>query len=105
MGMPIQRTLGNSRRGLGMLRFYAGQAVSIHGPKAWSAIACGLPRRSSNGSTALRVQHDGSAGAFFSLGSGQPVATLVAAFYRYSQLTFPSALVLAAVGEAETLPG
>ena len=31
MGMPIQRTLGNSRRVLGMLRFYAGQAVSIHG--------------------------------------------------------------------------
>ena len=31
MGMPIQRTLGNSRRVLGMLRFYAGQAVTIHG--------------------------------------------------------------------------
>ncbi|MGI3164596.1 aldehyde dehydrogenase family protein [Pseudooceanicola sp. 200-1SW] len=31
MGMPLQRTLGNSRRVLGMLRFYAGQAVSIHG--------------------------------------------------------------------------
>lgn len=31
MGMPIQRTLGNSRRVLGMLRFYAGQAVMIHG--------------------------------------------------------------------------
>lgn len=31
MGMPIQRTLGNSRRVLGMLRFYAGQAVAIHG--------------------------------------------------------------------------
>lgn len=31
MGMPIQRTLANSRRVLGMLRFYAGQAVSIHG--------------------------------------------------------------------------
>jgi len=31
MGMPIQRTLANSRRVLGMLRFYAGQAVMIHG--------------------------------------------------------------------------
>ncbi|SED71776.1 aldehyde dehydrogenase [Rhodobacter sp. 24-YEA-8] len=31
MGMPIARTLGNSRRVLGMLRFYAGQAVAIHG--------------------------------------------------------------------------
>ncbi|SFT64416.1 aldehyde dehydrogenase family protein [Sedimentitalea nanhaiensis] len=31
MGMPIQRTLGNSRRVLGMLRYYAGQAVAIHG--------------------------------------------------------------------------
>ncbi|SNT76221.1 aldehyde dehydrogenase family protein, partial [Paracoccus seriniphilus] len=31
MGMPIQRTLANRRRVLGMLRFYAGQAVSIHG--------------------------------------------------------------------------
>lgn len=31
MGMPIQRTLANSRRVIGMLRFYAGQAVSIHG--------------------------------------------------------------------------
>ncbi|MBJ2153250.1 aldehyde dehydrogenase [Paracoccus sp. IB05] len=31
MGMPIARTLGNARRVLGMLRFYAGQAVAIHG--------------------------------------------------------------------------
>jgi aldehyde dehydrogenase (NAD+) len=31
MGMPIQRTLANRRRVLGMLRFYAGQAVTIHG--------------------------------------------------------------------------
>ena len=31
MGMPIQRTLANSRRVLGMLRFYAGQAVALHG--------------------------------------------------------------------------
>lgn len=31
MGMPISRTLANSRRVLGMLRFYAGQAVTIHG--------------------------------------------------------------------------
>ena len=31
MGMPITRTLANSRRVLGMLRFYAGQAVAIHG--------------------------------------------------------------------------
>lgn len=31
MGMPIARTLANSRRVLGMLRFYAGQAVAIHG--------------------------------------------------------------------------
>ncbi|MGC0225874.1 aldehyde dehydrogenase family protein [Pseudooceanicola nitratireducens] len=31
MGMPIQRTLGNSRRVLGMLRYYAGQAVAVHG--------------------------------------------------------------------------
>jgi len=31
MGMPIQRTLANSRRVLGMLRFYAGQAVAVHG--------------------------------------------------------------------------
>ncbi|MDK3074663.1 aldehyde dehydrogenase family protein [Sedimentitalea sp. JM2-8] len=31
MGMPIQRTLANSRRVLGMLRYYAGQAVATHG--------------------------------------------------------------------------
>ena len=31
MGMPIRRTLANSRRVLGMLRFYAGQATAIHG--------------------------------------------------------------------------
>jgi aldehyde dehydrogenase (NAD+) len=31
MGMPIQRTLANRRRVLGMLRFYAGQAVTLHG--------------------------------------------------------------------------
>ncbi|MBK0328625.1 aldehyde dehydrogenase family protein [Rhodobacteraceae bacterium F11138] len=31
MGMPLQRTLANSRRVLGMLRYYAGQAVAIHG--------------------------------------------------------------------------
>ncbi|MDT1064330.1 aldehyde dehydrogenase family protein [Paracoccus sp. CPCC 101403] len=31
MGMPITRTLANSRRVLGMLRFYAGQAVALHG--------------------------------------------------------------------------
>lgn len=31
MGMPIARTLGNSRRVIGMLRYYAGQAVAIHG--------------------------------------------------------------------------
>lgn len=31
MGIPITRALGNSRRVLGMLRFYAGQAVAIHG--------------------------------------------------------------------------
>ena len=31
MGMPISRTLANSRRVIGMLRFYAGQAVAIHG--------------------------------------------------------------------------
>lgn len=31
MGMPISRTLANSRRVIGMLRFYAGQAVALHG--------------------------------------------------------------------------
>ncbi|WP_134681694.1 aldehyde dehydrogenase family protein [Paracoccus ravus] len=31
MGMPISRVLANSRRVLGMLRFYAGQAVALHG--------------------------------------------------------------------------
>jgi aldehyde dehydrogenase (NAD+) len=31
MGAPISRTLGNRRRAVGMLRYYAGQAVSIHG--------------------------------------------------------------------------
>ena len=31
MGMPIARTLANSRRVIGMLRFYAGQAVALHG--------------------------------------------------------------------------
>ena len=31
MGMPIVRTRGNQRRVLGMLRFYAGMATSMHG--------------------------------------------------------------------------
>ncbi|HTC09043.1 MAG TPA: aldehyde dehydrogenase family protein [Acetobacteraceae bacterium] len=31
MGAPISRTTGNKLRALGMLRYYAGQAVSIHG--------------------------------------------------------------------------
>ncbi|MCK8787109.1 aldehyde dehydrogenase family protein [Roseomonas sp. NAR14] len=31
MGAPISRTRGNRQRVLGMLRYYAGQAVSIHG--------------------------------------------------------------------------
>lgn len=31
MGAPISRTSGNKLRALGMLRYYAGQAVSIHG--------------------------------------------------------------------------
>ncbi|WP_149536488.1 aldehyde dehydrogenase family protein [Siccirubricoccus phaeus] len=31
MGAPISRTVGNKLRALGMLRYYAGQAVSIHG--------------------------------------------------------------------------
>ncbi|RWR50167.1 aldehyde dehydrogenase family protein [Sinirhodobacter ferrireducens] len=31
MGMPIARTLANRRRVIGMLRFYAGQAVALHG--------------------------------------------------------------------------
>jgi aldehyde dehydrogenase (NAD+) len=31
MGMPISRTLANSRRVIGMLRFYAGMATAIHG--------------------------------------------------------------------------
>lgn len=31
MGMPISRTLGNKRRVIGMLRYYAGQATSLHG--------------------------------------------------------------------------
>ncbi|MBN8875752.1 MAG: aldehyde dehydrogenase family protein [Rhodospirillales bacterium] len=31
MGAPISRTLGNRLRALGMLRYYAGQALSIHG--------------------------------------------------------------------------
>jgi hexosaminidase len=70
----------------------AGVSSAAGRPPLWP-----LPQRSSNGSTALRVQHDGSAGTFFSLASGQPVATLVAAFYRYSQLTFPHHVNPAAV--------
>ncbi|MDQ2764730.1 MAG: aldehyde dehydrogenase family protein, partial [Pseudomonadota bacterium] len=31
MGAPISRTLGSKRRVLGMLRFYAGMATSLHG--------------------------------------------------------------------------
>jgi len=31
MGLPIARTLGNKRRVIGMLRFYAGQATALHG--------------------------------------------------------------------------
>ena len=31
MGAPIARTRGNKQRAVGMLRYYAGQAVSIHG--------------------------------------------------------------------------
>lgn len=31
MGAPISRTRGNRQRAVGMLRYYAGQAVSIHG--------------------------------------------------------------------------
>lgn len=31
MGAPITRTRGNRQRAVGMLRYYAGQAVSIHG--------------------------------------------------------------------------
>jgi aldehyde dehydrogenase (NAD+) len=31
MGAPISRTLGNRRRVLGMLRYYAGQATALHG--------------------------------------------------------------------------
>jgi aldehyde dehydrogenase (NAD+) len=31
MGMPIARTLANSRRVIGMLRFYAGLATALHG--------------------------------------------------------------------------
>ena len=31
MGLPISRTLGNKRRVIGMLRFYAGQATALHG--------------------------------------------------------------------------
>jgi aldehyde dehydrogenase (NAD+) len=31
MGAPISRTMGNRRRAVGMLRYYAGQAVSMHG--------------------------------------------------------------------------
>jgi aldehyde dehydrogenase (NAD+) len=31
MGAPIARTRGNKQRAVGMLRFYAGQAVTIHG--------------------------------------------------------------------------
>src|ERR1700755_2626045 len=31
MGAPISRTIGNKRRVLGMLRYYAGKATSIHG--------------------------------------------------------------------------
>ncbi len=31
MGAPVSRTLGNRRRVLGMLRYYAGMATSIHG--------------------------------------------------------------------------
>ncbi|GAA6177319.1 aldehyde dehydrogenase family protein [Sulfitobacter pacificus] len=31
MGLPITRTLGNKRRVIGMLRFYAGQATALHG--------------------------------------------------------------------------
>ncbi|TIT86872.1 MAG: aldehyde dehydrogenase family protein, partial [Mesorhizobium sp.] len=39
MGMPITRTLANRNRVLGMLRFYAGMATSIHG----QAIGNSLP--------------------------------------------------------------
>jgi aldehyde dehydrogenase (NAD+) len=31
MGAPISRTLGNRRRALGMLRYYAGMATALHG--------------------------------------------------------------------------
>ncbi len=31
MGLPLARTMGNKRRVIGMLRFYAGQAVALHG--------------------------------------------------------------------------
>ncbi|WP_226578985.1 aldehyde dehydrogenase family protein [Acuticoccus sediminis] len=31
MGLPLARTLGNRRRVIGMLRFYAGQATALHG--------------------------------------------------------------------------
>ncbi|MFG6530458.1 MULTISPECIES: aldehyde dehydrogenase family protein [unclassified Sulfitobacter] len=31
MGLSLARTLGNKRRVIGMLRFYAGQAVALHG--------------------------------------------------------------------------
>jgi aldehyde dehydrogenase (NAD+) len=31
MGAPISRTIGNKRRVLGMLRYYAGKATSLHG--------------------------------------------------------------------------
>jgi aldehyde dehydrogenase (NAD+) len=31
MGGPISRTMGNKRRALGMLRYYAGMATSLHG--------------------------------------------------------------------------
>ncbi|MBW3099004.1 aldehyde dehydrogenase family protein [Pseudohoeflea coraliihabitans] len=39
MGLPIQRTLGNRRRVIGMLRFYAGMATSLHGETIDNSVA------------------------------------------------------------------
>lgn len=38
MGMPLTRTLNNRRRAVGMLRFYAGMATSLHGDTMQSSI-------------------------------------------------------------------
>ena len=80
--------------------FDGAQAVVVGRP-LWP-----LPRRSSNGTTTLRVQQRPSAAeSFFSMASGQPGTTLAAAFQRYSQLTFPHHIPAAGGISGPTLSG